>query len=64
MLRAVRQVRRTFDMEDNGFTGVFPQWLVEVLAMSAVPVVAELDVRCPLEHAVPLLCMCLQMARC
>jgi hypothetical protein len=42
---ARRQVVRTFDLEENGFTGVFPLWLVQVLATSAVPVVAELDVR-------------------
>ena len=42
---ACRQVVRTFDLEENGFTGVFPLWLVQVLAASAVPVVAELDVR-------------------
>ncbi len=48
---ACRQVVRTFDLEENGFTGVFPLWLVQVLATSAVPVLAELDVR---SFAVPM----------
>ncbi|KAK9839237.1 hypothetical protein WJX81_003310 [Elliptochloris bilobata] len=38
-----QSVVRTFDLEDNGFTGEFPLWLVEVLATSAVPVLAELN---------------------
>ena len=58
MSAAARQVVRTFDIEDNGFTGVFPQWLVQVMAASAVPLVAELDVRCPPGHAGLLLCTC------
>lgn len=44
------QVVRTLDLEDNGFAGVFPFWLVQALATAPMAVVVELDVRCRIDH--------------